>query len=123
MMTFGRRRTSVKAERWRGRDLEEGLERLKRNMQKFEQIRTKDQVGLLIRMLRMIAAGGCKTIQEFAETRGQTPFDVWPEVCLEEGLNECEPWNGYPTVSKEAIKNSPRDTQVWFKTIAGQDKN
>ena len=78
---------------------------------KFEQIDANNQCTLLFTMIEMIAAEECKSIQDFAEAKGQTPFEVWSKFCAGAGLDECEPWNGYPSeLSEETIKHSPGAT-------------
>ena len=48
---------------------------------KFEQIDANNQCTLLFTVIEMIAAEECKSIQDFAEAKGQTPFEVWSKFC------------------------------------------
>jgi hypothetical protein len=102
---------------------------------KFEEIHIQDQIILMEKLMEMIVNEGCSRIAEFAEARGQTPFEVWPDVCAEAGLDECEPWTGYPdkAISLETIRKSPGATRAmtgewlkrWenYKARTGRDKD
>jgi hypothetical protein len=102
---------------------------------KLEQIHIQDQIILMLKLMEMIVNEGCSGIAELAKARGQTPFELWPDVCAEAGLDECEPWTGYPdkTLPLETIRKSPGATRTmtghwlkwWenYKARTGRDKN
>jgi len=102
---------------------------------KFEQMHIEDQIVLLFKMREIIAENNCKTIHEFADMRGMEPRELWPELCVEAGFEECEPWIGYPTETPplEVIRQSPGATRkmtgkwlrFWesYKALTGRDKN
>jgi hypothetical protein len=76
---------------------------------KFNELHAEDVTSLMFKMVEIIAGEGCRGIHHLAETRGKTPLELWPEFCAEAGLDECEPWDGYPdnVPSLEYIMKTP----------------
>jgi hypothetical protein len=64
---------------------------------KFEELLPEDGFILLMAMVRIIADAGCRGIDEYAQATDRTPFELWPEFCAAAGVDECEPWRGYPS--------------------------
>jgi hypothetical protein len=63
---------------------------------KFEKIPINQKFGLLITTLRMLADSGHGCIEDLARSRGQDPTDLWSDICVDAGFDECEPWQGFP---------------------------
>jgi len=102
---------------------------------KFEELHAEDVAALLFKMVEIIATDGCRGIHDFARARGQTPLELWPEFCAEAGLDECEPWPGYPDEfpTLDEMRKFPGATRkmtgdllkIWenYKAATGRDKN
>jgi hypothetical protein len=65
-------------------------------MKKFEQLHLEDQLRIALFMLQTIFGAKQGMIEQYAAATGQTVHEVWQMVCAEVGLDECEPWIGYP---------------------------
>jgi hypothetical protein len=65
-------------------------------MTKFEQLNAEDATALLCKMVQIITGNGSRGIREFTQATGQTPLELWRDIYAEAGLDECEPWGGYP---------------------------
>src|SRR6266550_1450601 len=78
-------------------------------MTKFEQLHVKDATALLCKMVQIITSNGSRGIREFTQAIGQTPLELWRDICAEAGLDECEPWDGYPekALALETIEKIP----------------
>lgn len=78
-------------------------------MTKFEQLHAKDATALLCKMVQIITSNGSRGIREFTQAIGQTPLELWRDICAEAGLDECEPWDGYPekALTLETIEKIP----------------
>jgi hypothetical protein len=69
---------------------------------KFEEMDAVDQFVLVQTMSKLISETGCTGIEDFARALDRTKLEVWPIFCAEAGLDECEPWMGYPEESTAA---------------------
>lgn len=77
-------------------------------MIKFEQLNAEDKINLTLEILLMMFDGEHRTVEELASTNGQTVHELWQDVCDEVGLDECEPWQGFPAgVRKESFASAP----------------
>ena len=78
-------------------------------MIKFEQLHAEDATALLSKMVEIITSNGSRGIREFTQATGQTPLELWGDICAEAGLDECEPWDGYPdkALALETIEKIP----------------
>jgi hypothetical protein len=78
-------------------------------MTKFEQLHAKDATALLCKMVEIITCDGSRGIREYTQATGQTPHELWRDICAEAGLDECEPWDGYPekALALETIEKIP----------------
>jgi hypothetical protein len=66
-------------------------------MKKFKQLHMNDQLALLATGLNAVAdAGPGKGIEQVARAEGKSPQEWWHDVCADTGLDECEPWQGFP---------------------------
>jgi hypothetical protein len=65
-------------------------------MKKFEDLPLDEQNRLMVVVLEELAAASVSTIDQAAEARGMTVEEIWSEICSDAGLDECEPWTGYP---------------------------
>jgi len=95
-------------------------------MAKFEQLHIEDQAMLVFEVLRMMLEAKQPTIEKFAAAIGQTPHEIWRQVCAECGFDECEPWEGYPAPpNKEAFLNAPGANQPlpwYYEKLVAQAK-
>ena len=52
-------------------------------MTKFEQLNAKDATALLCKMVEIITSNGSRGIREFTQATGQTPLELWRDICAE----------------------------------------
>lgn len=77
-------------------------------MAPFEQLHAEDQIDIVLEMLRLFFDNRAKPIKQIAAARDQTPIELWRKVCADVGLDECEPWEGWPAPPKrDFMKNAP----------------
>jgi len=57
------------------------------------------------------------SVAEWARAAGLDAFDIWRDVCADVGLDECEPWPGYPKGPKD-FPNARVDLQPLPDKIA-----
>jgi hypothetical protein len=72
---------------------------------------------------KAIAALHVRNIRRVAKIKEQSPADLWREICEELGLDQCEPWPGYPDRLLPAERaNGPVSTKmpmrIWLSGCA-----
>ncbi len=65
-------------------------------MKSFDELPVDDQLQLCLEVFRAMAAAHAADIRHTAEIRGESPAELWRQICREASLEECEPWTGYP---------------------------
>jgi hypothetical protein len=69
-------------------------------MKRFEELHVEDQNMLLFTLVSTIFAASCRSVDELAEQQGSTNLEVWQQICVEAGFDECQPWATYPSPPK-----------------------
>jgi hypothetical protein len=69
-------------------------------MRKFEQLPAEDGLDLSLEALRIMCEARCPTLKQLIAKRDCTPRELWREICAERGVDECEPWQGWPAGPK-----------------------
>jgi hypothetical protein len=87
-------------------DMQRSVNERRYVMKSFGQLDARDQVLLITRLITKFADSGyldkCHgSVAEWARAAGLDAFDIWRNVCADVGLDECEPWPGYPKGPKD----------------------
>ena len=65
-------------------------------MKTFEQLHLDEQTQLLGQLMETLGDNDCYSVDELARRRDCSLREVWRDICADTGLDECEPWNGFP---------------------------
>jgi hypothetical protein len=103
-------------------DMQRGVSERRHVLKNFGQLDARDQVLLITRLITKFADSGyldiCHgSVAEWARAAGLDAFDIWRNVCADVGLEECEPWLGYPKGPKD-FPNARVDLQPLPDKIA-----
>ena len=87
-------------------DMQRSVNERRYVMKSFGQLDARDQILLITRLITKFADSGyldkCHgSVAEWARVAGIDAFDIWRNVCADVGLDECEPWPGYPKGPKD----------------------
>jgi hypothetical protein len=87
-------------------DMQRSLNERRYVMKSFGQLDARDQVLLITRLIAKFADSGyldrCHgSVAEWARATGRDAFEIWRDVCADVGIDECEPWPGYPKGPKD----------------------
>jgi hypothetical protein len=74
-------------------------------MKKFEELHCEDQLRIALELYRLMSEAQQLTIARFARVTDRTEREVWHDLLLDMGFDECEPWNGYPNGPKRESWN------------------
>jgi hypothetical protein len=96
-------------------DMQRSMNERRYVMKSFGQLDARDQVLLITRLIAKFVDSGyldsCHgSVAEWARAAGIDAFDIWRNVCADVGLDECEPWPGYPKGPKD-LPNARDDLQ------------
>ena len=62
---------------------------------------------MLIELIDAVADAG--SVEEAAKKRDKTPLQWWRDHCADAGLDECEPWLGFPGPHQQKDLPAPGD--------------
>jgi hypothetical protein len=70
-------------------------------MRQFSDLSPHEQALLLVKVVQLVANGDSYiSIEEVAAGRNNTSQQLWLKICSDEGMDDCEPWNGFPELPK-----------------------
>ena len=103
-------------------DMQRSMNKRRYVMKSFGQLDARDQVLLITRLITKFTDSGYLdkshgSVAEWARAAGLDAFDIWRNVCADVGLDECEPWPGYPKGPKD-FPNARVDLQPLPDKIA-----
>jgi hypothetical protein len=73
-------------------------------MKRFERLHLVEQNQLLIQLLEALGESKCSSIQELSQHRDCSVREAWRDICADTGLDQCEPWDGFPNLPKKLPK-------------------
>lgn len=65
-------------------------------MKRFVDLHVNDQTLLVANALEALAYSGYTRITVAAAARKLTTSEWWQTICADAGVDECEPWPGFP---------------------------
>ena len=65
-------------------------------MKRFVDLPASDQTLLVANALEALAYSGYTRITVAAAARNLTTAEWWQTICTDAGVDECEPWPGFP---------------------------
>jgi len=65
-------------------------------MKRFEQLHFDEQNLLVIHLMKAFCENDCGSVEQLAHRHDCSVREVWRDICADTGLDECEPWEGYP---------------------------
>jgi hypothetical protein len=96
-----------------------------RIMRQFSELPYYEQTVLVLRMVQLVAERDTfRSIEDVAAAHETSPRLLWLKICASEGLQACEPWEGFPNYPKTFLtiqgKSSEREANLRTSQLCKQ---
>ena len=81
-------------------------------MKRFIDLQANDQILLLSNAFEALAYSGYSKIVVAAAAQHVSAAEWWRGICVDAGLDECEPWPGFPQPPEELSAPASGDPAV-----------
>jgi hypothetical protein len=81
-------------------------------MKLFDDLHPNDQIVLVANALEALAYSGYSKIVVAAAAQHLSTAEWWRKICADAGVDECEPWAGYPESPGGATESDRRSEHI-----------